>query len=115
MKKPNDADRLRHILDAVKKIERYLDGIEPEEFILAEEKIDAVVRNIEVIGEAINGLSRDLKSKHPHVEWRVATATRNRLIHGYFDVDPEIIWETAKFDLPELNDLIETILEEFEK
>lgn len=49
------------------------------------------------------------------MEWRIATATRNRLIHGYFDVDPEIIWETAKFDLPELNDLIEMILKEFEK
>lgn len=112
MKKPNDADRLLHIQDAIKKIERYLDGVELDDFIIAEEKIDAVVRNIEVIGEAINGLSRGLRSKYPHVEWRIATATRNRLIHGYFDVDPEIIWGTAKFDIPQLNDSIELILKE---
>ena len=115
MKTPNDADRLLHILDAIKKIERYLDGVELDDFILAEEKIDAVVRNIEVIGEAISGLSRELKSKYPHVEWRIATATRNRLIHGYFNVDPEIIWSTAKFDLSELNDSVESILKELEK
>lgn len=92
MTKPNNRDRLRHILDAIAKIERYLTGLDQAMFAAAEEKIDAVVRNIEIIGEATNSLTRNFKAEYPEVEWRIATATRNRLIHGYFDVDPDIIW-----------------------
>ncbi len=111
MKKPNDADRLNHILDAIAKIERYLQGFDLQKFKSNEEKIDAVVRNIEIIGEATTCLDRGLKAKYPHVEWQVATATRNRLIHGYFNVDAEIIWNTTQNDLPKLKTEIEKILE----
>ena len=111
MKKPNDADRLNHILDAITKIERYLQGFDLKKFELDELTIDAVVRNIEIIGEATTCLDRDLKAKYPQVEWRFATAIRNRLIHGYFDVDAEIIWNTTQNDLPKLKIEIEKILE----
>ncbi len=114
MTKLNNLDRLNHILDSVLKIERYLAGFDLEAFKNDEVKIDAVVRNIEIIGEATTCLTRDLKSKYPEVEWRFATATRNRLIHGYFDVDPEIIWSTAQSDLPKLKAAIERIIEEHE-
>ena len=80
-----------------------------------EEKIDAVVRNIEIIGEATTCLDRSLKAKYPQVEWRFATAIRNRLIHGYFDVDAEIIWNTTQNDLPKLKTEIEKISEELKK
>ena len=73
--------------------------------------IDAVVRNIEIIGEAATCLSRGLKEQHPNIEWRFATATRNRLIHGYFDVDAEIIWNITQSDLGNLKTEIEKILE----
>ncbi len=112
MKKPNDADRLNHILDAIVKIERYLSGFDLKLFKQDEEKIDAVVRNIEIIGEATNCLDRGLKSKYQHVEWRFATAIRNRLIHGYFDIDAEIIWSVTQNDLPKLKNEIKKILEE---
>ncbi len=112
MKKPNNKDRLRHIVDAISKIERYLVGFDQERFATDEEKIDAVVRNIEIIGEASNFLTRDLKANYPDVEWRIATATRNRLVHGYFDVDADIIWGTAKDDLPRFKKAIERIIEE---
>lgn len=111
MKKPNDADRLNHILDAIAKIERYLHGFDLQKFESDELTIDAVVRNIEIIGEAITCLDRALKAKYPQVEWRFATATRNRLIHGYFDVDAEIVWNTTRNDLPILKEEIEEILE----
>lgn len=114
MTKPNNKDRLRHILDAISKIERYLGGRDQESFAADEEKIDAVVRNIEIIGEATNCLTRDLKAQYPEVEWRIATATRNRLVHGYFDVDPDIIWGTAQHDLPRFKEAIENIVEELE-
>ena len=111
MKKPNDADRLNHILDAIAKIERYVQGYDLQKFESDDVKIDAVVRNIEIIGEATTCLDRGLKAKYPQVDWRFATAIRNRLIHGYFDVDAEIIWNTTQNDLPKLKIEIEKILE----
>lgn len=111
MKKPNDADRLNHVLDAIAKVERYLDGLDSQTFQTDELRVDAVVRNIEIIGEAITCLDRGLKAKYPKVEWRFATAIRNRLIHGYFDVDAEIVWNTAQDDLPTLKNDIQSILE----
>ena len=114
MKKPIDADRLKHIVDAIEKIERYLSGQTLERFRFDEEKVDAVVRNIEIIGEAINFLSLELKSRYSETEWRIATAMRNRLIHGYFEVDPDIVWETAMTDLPKLKLTVREILAEME-
>lgn len=111
MKKPNDADRLKHVLDAIAKVERYLDGLDSQAFQTDELRVDAVVRNIEIIGGAITCLDSGLKAKHPQVEWRFATAIRNRLIHGYFDVDAEIVWNTAHDDLPILKNEIQRILE----
>ena len=73
--------------------------------------IDAVVRNIEIIGEATTCLDRGLKAQYPNIEWRFATATRNRLIHGYFDVDAEIVWNITQSDLGNLKTEIEKILE----
>lgn len=89
MKKPNDADCLNYILDAIAKIERYLKGIDLQKFESDEQKIDAVVRNMEIIGEAISCLDRGLKAKYPHIDWQFATAMRNRLIHGYLMLIPK--------------------------
>lgn len=100
MKKPNNLDRLRHAVSAIEKIERYLQGLDLSAFEDSEEKVDAVVRNIEIIGEAVSGLTRDLKAKYPKVDWRFATAMRNRLIHGYFEVDAEIVWKITRINLP---------------
>jgi uncharacterized protein with HEPN domain len=110
MKKPNDIDRLNHILDAIAKIERYSQRFDLQKFKSDELTIDAVVRNIEIIGEATTCLDRGLKAKYPKVDWRFATAIRNRLIHGYFDIDAEIIWDTTQNDLPKLKTEIQHIL-----
>ena len=111
MKKPNNADRLRHILDAIEKIEKYLQGFDKQTIQADEKTQDAVVRQMEIIGEAATNLTRDLRSKNSQVEWQFAAAMRNRLIHGYFDVDAEIVWDTAQKDLPVLKKQIEEILE----
>ena len=111
MKKPNNPDRLRHILDAVEKIEKYLQGYDKQSFQRDEKTQDAVVRQLEIIGEAAASLTRDLRSNNPQVAWQFATAMRNRLIHGYFDIDAEIVWETTQNDLPVLKKQIEEILE----
>lgn len=98
---------LQHILDCIGKIERYLQGYDFEKFKRDEEKIDAVVRNVEVIGEAANNLTRDLRSKNPNVEWRKIIETRNRIIHGYASVDLEIIWNITQNDLSLLKSKVE--------
>lgn len=73
--------------------------------------IDAVVRNVEVIGEAANNLTREFRLNTPQVEWRKIIATRNRIIHGYATVDLEIIWNITQNDLGKLKTEIEKILE----
>jgi uncharacterized protein with HEPN domain len=63
---------------------------------------DAVIRNIEVIGEAVRGLSDATRDAHPQIPWSKIAGTRDRLIHGYFNVDLEIIWEIVETELPTL-------------
>jgi uncharacterized protein with HEPN domain len=111
MKKSNNANRLRHILDAIEKIEKYLQSYDEQSFQADEKTQDAVVRQMEIIGEAATNLTRNLRSKHPQVVWQIATAMRNRLIHGYFDVDAKIVWDMTQNDLPNLKKQIEEILE----
>lgn len=91
MNNVDDTIYLQDILDSIGKIEKYLLGFDFEQFKANEEKIDAVVRNVEIIGEASNDLTRDFRSQNPTVEWRKIIATRNRIIHGYATVDLEII------------------------
>jgi len=72
----------------------------------------AFVRSIEVIGEATKNLSTDIRDRHPEVDWRSMAGMRDRLIHGYFGVDYEIVWQVATEKAPELRDEIGAILEE---
>lgn len=111
MKKPNNADRLGHILDAIEKIERYMQSYDKQAFQADEKTQDAVVRQMEIIGEAATNLTRDLRSENPQVAWQFATAMRNRLVHGYFNVDASIVWDTTQNDLSPLKSQIEKILE----
>jgi uncharacterized protein with HEPN domain len=111
MKKPNNSLRLRHILDAIERIGSHLDGFETHGFQVDVKTQDAVVRQLEIIGEAAANLTPELRKANSHVAWQVATAARNRLIHGYFDVDPEMIWGITQNDLPALKAQIEAILE----
>lgn len=106
---------LRHILDSIGKIGRYLQNFNFEKFKNDEVKIDAVVRNVEIIGEASSNLTRDFRAKNTSVEWRKIIATRNRIIHGYATVDLEIIWNITQKDLGNLKTEIEKILEKIEK
>ncbi len=102
---------LKHILDCIAKVERYLQGYDFEKFQNDDLVTDAVVRNVEIIGEASNNLTRDFRSKTPQIEWRKIINTRNRIIHGYATVDLEIIWNITQSDLENLKTEIEKILE----
>ncbi len=98
----NERDRLRllHVLDAAERIASYLAGIKRDEFIANCMLQDAVIRNLEIVGEACVNLSPELKSAHADVPWLKASAIRNRLVHGYFDVDLDVVWQTTREALP---------------
>ncbi|CAN5233272.1 DUF86 domain-containing protein [soil metagenome] len=111
MKKPDNRQRLRHILDAVAKIETYLQDFDKEKFQNDEKTSAAVTWQLAVIGEAVANLTRDFRSNNSQIAWNKISGTRNHLIHGYFSIDFDIVWETTQNDLPILKKQIEEILE----
>jgi uncharacterized protein with HEPN domain len=102
MDKNEDSIRLRHLLDAADKSLVFLRGKKREDLDGDEKLALALVRLLEIVGEAANALSENFKQEHPSIPWRSIICTRNRLIHGYFDVDLDIVWEIITKDLPPL-------------
>ena len=101
--------RVEDILEAIAKIQRYVSGLSFEQFQADQKTVDAVVRNLEVIGEAVRHLSGDLESLPADVPWIDIAGMRNILIHEYFGVDVKIIWQTVTDDLPELRTQLQRI------
>lgn len=106
-------DYLRHMLEAIRRIAAYLQGFDRSSFDRDSRTQDAVIRNLEVIGEpACNVLRRDpaFVAAHPEIPWSLAYRTRNALSHGYADVDIGTVWNTARTDLPQLEDRLLALL-----
>ena len=99
---PDDRVRLQHMLDAVRSAISYTKGRSRADLDQDELLGLALVRLLEIIGEAAKKVSEPFKSVNPQIAWRQIGATRDRLIHGYFDVDHDIVWEIVKTDLPNL-------------
>lgn len=102
MMKDDDNIRLKHMLDAANKILEFTNGITQKDFEADEKLSLAVTRLIEIIGEAANNISEEIKENSPDLPWRSIVAIRNRLIHGYFDLDMNIIWNIISKDIPSL-------------
>jgi len=102
---------LHHILESIEEIENHLKDISEEEFLQDVKTQDAVVRRIEIIGEASKNLPTNFKKKYPEVEWREIAGMRDRLIHHYFGIDMSIVWEVSRKDLPKLKKQISKTLE----
>jgi uncharacterized protein with HEPN domain len=96
---------LRHILDAIGKIETYT-GVGKEAFMAASHWQDATIRNLEIIGEAVKRLSDDFKSKNSEIPWRNVAGLRDVLIHDYMGVDLENVWNVVEQNLPTLKKVI---------
>ena len=111
MQKRNDAVYLQHLLDAVERIEQYTTGMTEQQFLQNSLVQDAVVRQLEIIGEASRNLSDELRQKHSQVPWAKVVGMRNRIVHAYFDVDLTIVWEVIQRDLPDLKAQVHLILQ----
>ncbi len=108
----DDKAYLRHILEAIEKIGRYIEGVSFEEFGENDMMVDAVVRELEIIGEASKNLSEAFCQSHPDISLRDAVDMRNFLVHEYFGVNRRIVWDTCKNDLPRFCEFVEAALNE---
>ncbi len=97
-----DAVRLRHMLDAARRAIEFMQGRAKSDLESDEQLSLAVVRLLEILGEAAKNVSEDLRKDHPDIPWRQIAGPRDRLIHGYFDVDLDIVWQIISTDLPVL-------------
>ena len=113
--KKDDRVYLRHIMDAINLIEKYLENVNCDEFMKNHMIQDAVIREIEIIGEATKNISEELKNKYTDIPWRNIAGIRDKLIHGYFGVDLDAVWGTATEDIPKLRDSIKKVLEKIEE
>jgi len=99
------------LLDAVETILNFTSGLNFADFLADRKTRDATYRNIEVMGEAVNRLSEDFIIEHPELPWSKMIATRNALVHGYDQIDDQIIWNIATQILPDLRLQISSLLE----
>jgi len=104
---------LNHIFDAITLIESFTKGQTKSSFIDNELLISAVVRQLEIIGEAAKKTSAGFKAKHKDVLWKEITGMRNILIHEYFNVDLKLVWETVRLNLPKFKKQIAVLLKTF--
>ena len=105
---------LRHILEAIADVKNSIKKTSKSQFKENKDVKDATVRRIEVIGEAVKNISKDLKDKHPEVEWRKIAGARDIMIHAYFSVDLDVVWNIVTQSLPILKKQIQPILKEIE-
>ena len=106
MPKRNDVLLLEDILESISKIETYTNDLQFEEFYSADKTKDAVIRNFEIIGDAVNNLSVSFMLENNEIKWRKIGAFRNRLIHEYFGVNYEAVWMVIKNNLQDLKKYI---------
>ncbi|MCD5401739.1 DUF86 domain-containing protein [candidate division NPL-UPA2 bacterium] len=106
---------LKDILEAMQAIEEFVEKMDFKEFENSDLVSSAVIRKFEIMGEAVKNIPRDLVQDNPEIPWRRMAGMRDRLIHFYFGVKYDLIWQTIKKEIPYLKPLIQKILEEQEQ
>lgn len=114
MSKRNIKLYIEDVIVAIEKIEKYTKNLDFNTFIKDQKTIDAVIRNLSIIGEAIKNFPKEVKVKYPQVPWKEISGARNKIIHEYFTIDEDILWKTIKEDLPPFKKQIIIILKEYD-
>ncbi len=110
----DDLTRIRHMRDAGKEILDFAAG-STQASLAANRMLQlAIVKDLEIIGEVANNVSPECQSQYPYIPWRAMVGMRNRLVHAYFGIDFEVIWQTIQQDLPPLIQSLERVLQELE-
>jgi uncharacterized protein with HEPN domain len=107
-----DRERLEHILHAIDRVLRYTDGKSYEELVSNDMMYYAVVKNIEIMGEAANMLTSDFITSHPETPWKQVRGMRNYIVHEYFQIDDVVVWDVVTNNLKPLREQIEKYLTE---
>lgn len=100
---------LRDIMTCIQRIETYVAGLGRKDFFTDQKTMDAVMRNLEIIGEAAKKLPESIKEKYPNMEWRKLAGLRDILIHQYFGIDEDIIWDVLVNKIPEVKNELKKI------
>lgn len=106
----DDIILIRHIIEAADKINRYIDGMKLTEFEQDEKTLDAVVRELTIIGEAAANISDEWKEEFPDVPLGEAIGMRNRIVHEDWAVDTDVVWKTCLEDIPNLRNKLESVI-----
>ena len=115
MKERDFTDYIKDILISMQDVEEFTSGITFEDFLKDKKTIKAVIRSLEVLGEASKKIPDDVKTRYPRIPWKRMAGMRDKLIHEYFGVDLEIVWNAAKKELPPVKSSIEELVREIEK
>lgn len=102
------------VLDSIEKIQKYTKTISFKEFSKNSMAVDAVIRNLEIVGEAVKKIPNEIKKQHPEVEWKKISGLRDILIHAYANIDLKIVWDIVQNKIPRLKSSIQKIKSEFE-
>lgn len=115
MSKRNLEVFIKDILESIGRIESYTKNKTEDDFFDNYEKQDAIMKRLEVIGEAVKHIPKDFKEKHSKIPWKDIAGMRDKLIHEYFGVIMERVWDVAKKDIPKLKKQIQKLLEDLNK
>jgi len=105
-------DYVLDILSSIQEIDQFTKGMSFEDFVDDKKTVNAVIRSLEVMGEAAKKVPSEIRSKYPEIPWKYMAAMRDKLIHEYHGVDLEIVWEVVKNEIPPLKPKFEKILKE---
>ena len=106
-----DSERLKHVIVAIDNVFEFVDGITLDEYRCNKMMSFAVVKNLEIVGEASYMLSKEIKAQHTEIEWQKIIAMRHLLVHGYYHISDEEVWTAIENDLPPLKEQIKRIMD----